>query len=212
MQINENITLIEGTGHNSNCYIIRGKINVLVDTGTRYNFECLKKHIKKKVDLIINTHCHYDHIGCNALLKREYGAKLAAHSLDAKYISSGNARHTCSVIFQEELKTITVDMLVKDNDTIEDTDLVVIHTPGHTEGGICLYDKKDKILFSGDTIFANGGIGRTDLPGGDHAILVSSIEALSKLDVKIILPGHGEPVLSNGSEYIKEILRRETIF
>lgn len=208
MQIAPGITLIEGVGANSNCYLVEcaGGINVLVDTGTADNFLRIKEHVKK-LDVIVNTHCHYDHTGGNLLVKKEFGAKLLAHELDAPYISSGDGEHTCSSMFGKVLTGVKVDIVLKDGDVVLDTTgLEVVHTPGHTVGGICLYDRKRKILFSGDTLFANGGVGRTDLPGGDYEALLASLRKISLLDVDVILPGHGECVLSGGSEYIQDVL------
>lgn len=210
MKITEQITLIEGLGENSNCYLVEGKITILIDTGTENNYQRIVPHIKKRLDLIINTHCHYDHIGSNNLLKENYSAKLAAHSLDAPSISSADPEYTCSSLFEKPLKEIIVDMILKDNDKIENTDLEIIHTPGHTEGSICLYDRKNKILFSGDTIFAGCGIGRTDLPGGSEKALLSSLSKISNLRIDILLPGHGEPLLENASRYIRA-MKKELI-
>lgn len=210
MQITSAITLIEGHAENSNCYLIEGKITILIDTGTESNYQRIASHIKKRLDLIINTHCHYDHIGSNYSLKEKYSSNLAAHELDAPYISSSDPEYTCSSLFGKSLKKIIVDIILKDKYKIENTDLEIIHTPGHTEGCICLYDRKKKILFSGDTIFAGGGIGRTDLPGGSEKVLLSSLAKISKLDIDILLPGHGEPLLENASMYIRA-LKKELI-
>lgn len=81
----------------------------------------------------------------------------------------------------------------------------VIQTPGHTKEDICLYNKETKTLISGDTVFGSGSVGRTDL-GGDIDELKKSVEKLAELDVEIILPGHGNPVLENGNEIIKKAL------
>ena len=208
MQIVEGITLIEGVGSNSNCYLVEcaGGINVLVDTGTEDNFLRIKEHVKR-VDAVVNTHCHYDHVGGNFLVKKEFGAKLLAHEADAPFISSGDGEQTCASMFGKVLAGVKVDVVLNDKDVIlGTTGLEVIHTPGHTAGGICLYDRKRRILFSGDTLFAHGGVGRTDLVGGDFGALVESIRKISLLDVEMILPGHGECVLSGGSEYMKEVL------
>jgi hydroxyacylglutathione hydrolase len=70
--------------------------------------------------------------------------------------------------------------------------LDVMETPGHSQGSICLYEKSEKILFSGDTVFPDGNIGRTDMYGGDTTELISSVERLTKLDVKTMYPGHME--------------------
>lgn len=210
MEITSAITLIEGLAENSNCYLIEGKITILIDTGTESNYQRIASHIKKRLDLIINTHCHYDHIGSDDLLKKKYRSKLAAHILDAPYISSADSEYTCSSLFMKPLKKIKIDMILKDMEKIENTGLEIIHTPGHTQGCICLYDRKKKILFSGDTIFAGGGIGRTDLPGGNEKALLSSLVKISKLDIDILLPGHGEPLLENASRYIRA-LKKELI-
>lgn len=72
-----------------------------------------------------------------------------------------------------------------------DSTLRVIHTPGHTPGSICLYEAQSKSLFSGDTVFPYGSVGRTDLPGGSSRDLIRSISRLVKLDVSVLYPGHG---------------------
>jgi glyoxylase-like metal-dependent hydrolase (beta-lactamase superfamily II) len=87
---------------------------------------------------------------------------------------------------------------LEDGDMIED--FRVIHTPGHTAGGICLWDGES--LISGDTIFAGGGVGRMDI-GGDYQDMKNSVEKLMGLDVKNIYPGHGPIVENNGKEHLK---------
>jgi len=208
MQIAEGITLIEGVGANSNCYLFEcaGRVNVLVDTGTEDNFLRIKEHVKR-IDVIVNTHCHYDHVGGNLLVKKEFEAKLLAHEADAPYISSGDVEHTCSSMFGKVLSGVKVDIVLKEGDVVlGTTGLEVVYTPGHSRGGICLYERNRRILFSGDTLFAHGGVGRTDLAGGDFGALLASIKKISLLDVEMILPGHGDCVLSHGSEYIRDVL------
>ncbi|MBU4246176.1 MAG: MBL fold metallo-hydrolase, partial [Nanoarchaeota archaeon] len=94
-----------------------------------------------------------------------------------------------------------------DGDLIKSGDLKlkVIHTPGHTKGSICLYDEKNKILFSGDTVFA-GSFGRVDFPGSSSREMKQTLEKLSKLEIDKILPGHGEIVWGSGNEVIKRLL------
>jgi glyoxylase-like metal-dependent hydrolase (beta-lactamase superfamily II) len=91
-----------------------------------------------------------------------------------------------------------VDIELEDGDEIDD--FKVIHTPGHTSGGICLWDGEN--LISGDTIFAGGGVGRMDI-GGDYTDMKNSVKKLMELDVKNIYPGHGPMVELNGKEHIK---------
>ncbi len=203
-RIGNNIVLLKLSDSDSNIYIID---DVAVDSGTGFNFSrlyTLLKVLKKSVaDIkqVINTHGHFDHIGGNGYF---INAKVAIHENDADIIETGDIERSVADFFDGKLKPRTVDMKLKEGDVLNigGMELEVIHTPGHTPGSICLYNRKDGILFTGDTIFANG-VGRTDLPGGDPNALRESIEKLKKLDVKIILPGHGEPVLENAKNVIE---------
>ena len=95
---------------------------------------------------------------------------------------------------------IVPDTVLSDGDRIGD--LRVIHTPGHTPGGICLYEPEEKLLFSGDTVFTGGSFGRYDFPGGDRTVLAASLERLGALEVEGLYPGHGEPVARGGGRHI----------
>ena len=203
-RIGNNIVLLKLSDSDSNIYIID---DAAIDSGTGFNFSrlyTLLKVLKKSVaDIkqVINTHGHFDHIGGNGYF---INAKIAIHENDADIIETGDIERSVADFFDGKLKPRTVDMKLKEGDVLNigGMELEVIHTPGHTPGSICLYNRKDGILFTGDTIFANG-VGRTDLPGGDPNALRESIEKLKKLDVKIILPGHGEPVLENAKNVIE---------
>lgn len=142
---------------------------------------------------IINTHGHPDHVGANAALKREFGLKIVASPLDAALMQSGS--DLLSVMGVRTVPSPPPDVTVGDGDTIDigDIRLEVLHTPGHTEGGICLYWRGGGILFTGDTLFA-GSIGRTDFPGGSWPELEKSIRGriYTLPDETAILPGHGE--------------------
>jgi glyoxylase-like metal-dependent hydrolase (beta-lactamase superfamily II) len=192
-----NITMIEGIGFDSNIYLFD---DIIVDTGTGENFEYVFNSIKKAgfnmvedIKRIINTHCHFDHTGGNHF----FNAKIAIHQADAPAIENGDNIATAAYMFGKSLEPTKVDFHLKEGDKINDFE--VIHTPGHTIGGICLYD--GETLISGDTVFADGGFGRYDI-GGDINVLRESIQKLSELDVEYLLPGHG-PAVSNGSEHIK---------
>ncbi len=142
---------------------------------------------------IINTHLHLDHCFGANWVKRTYGVKLMAAQPDAilgKIIPQQYQMFGIKPVNE----TVDIDVNLTDGDIIEigESTLKVISTPGHTQGGICLYDEKDKLLFSGDTIFY-GSVGRTDLPGGNQMQLIKSIrDKILTLpsDVRI-LPGHG---------------------
>ncbi|MDY7032539.1 MAG: MBL fold metallo-hydrolase [Thermodesulfobacteriota bacterium] len=142
-----------------------------------------------KIRYIVNTHSHNDHIAFNAETLSKTGAQLIIHELEAKSLT-----RIYKGIFNRMLggrPSPEPDVLVKDGDSIRigGSSLEVIHTPGHSKGGICLYS--DDNLFTGDTLFV-GGIGRTDLPGGSLKVLLHSIEKrlLALPDETIVWPGH----------------------
>ena len=192
-----NIVFIPGYNMDSNCYLIG---DVLVDTGTGFNEEYLISQIerhginRKDISLVVNTHCHFDHIGGNYLFE---DAEIAVHELDAISMKNKDDLGTSINAFENEANS-RVDIELKDGDEIRG--FKVIHTPGHTSGGICLWDGVN--LISGDTVFSHGGVGRFDI-GGNFDDLKESVFKLTKLDVINLLPGHGPLVEGNGKEHIK---------
>lgn len=143
-----------------------------------------------KIKYIINTHGHPDHVCGNKYLKDKTGAEIVMHSADADFFSQTRVEQFFSQLGLPA--SPPADKCVEHGDTItfgRET-LTVIHTPGHTPGGMCLYSKPN--LFSGDTLFA-GGVGRTDFPGGSTQELLDSIKnrLLSLPPDTIVWPGHG---------------------
>ena len=154
---------------------------------------------------IVNTHGPADHIAANAELKERYPeTELCVHSADAELLLE--PVKNLSALFGRSIKSPPADRTVEQGDEIAlgKNCFKVIHLPGHTPGGIALYwpgtDSVAPMLFSGDTLFA-GGIGRTDLPGGDEEALIAAIrEKLFTLpDDSLVLPGHG-PCTTIGRE------------
>ncbi|MBW2522393.1 MAG: MBL fold metallo-hydrolase [Deltaproteobacteria bacterium] len=143
-----------------------------------------------EVVYIINTHGHPDHVCGNRRLKEATGAAIVMHEADADFFGQQQVEQFFSQLGLTP--SPPVDKRVKAGDTLAfgEESLTVIHTPGHTPGGICLYAKPN--LFSGDTLFA-GGVGRTDFPGGSTRELLESIKSrlLSLPEDTVVWPGHG---------------------
>jgi glyoxylase-like metal-dependent hydrolase (beta-lactamase superfamily II) len=121
----------------------------------------------------------------------------------------GDDLTTVAYLFGQEAPEYKVDGLLTEGMVIDlgKWKLDVMETPGHSQGSICLYEKSEKILFSGDTVFPDGNIGRTDMYGGDTTELVSSVERLTKLDVKTMYPGHMEITSKDVDRQIQMSLR-----
>ena len=189
----------------SNCFIVGSEATregMIIDPGADANT------ILKAVDdlglsivLIVATHNHMDHIGALGKVKEATGADYAVHELDTEGMKPEVFGRMVGVVMGGSFKaTPRPDRLLHEDDVIEVGDLkfIVLHTPGHTPGGISLLG--DGIVFSGDTLF-NFGIGRTDMRGGDFGTLMHSI--VNKLmvlpDDTVVYPGHG-PSTTIGDE------------
>ncbi len=186
----------------ANCFIVGCETTrqaAVIDPGADAD-RILKKLADERltVSYIIDTHGHFDHAGANRRLKEATGAILVIHELDKPMLQNLS---TMSAMFGMSAENSPPpDMTVQDGDIIRigSITLTVLHTPGHTPGGISLVT--DGCVFVGDTLFA-GSIGRTDFPGGDYDTLISSIRnKLYPLDDRtVVYTGHG-PDTTIGSE------------
>ncbi len=186
----------------SNCFILgcaKTKEAVVIDPGGDADRILLSlADSSLKVKYIINTHGHFDHVSANGKMRDATSADILIHPLDAAML--GNLSSNAAFFGISVENSPPCDQNIEEDDSVSfgNITLKVIHTPGHTPGGISLYT--DGIVFVGDTLFA-GSIGRTDFPGGDFNTLISSIKTkLFKMDDKIrVFSGHG-PETSIGKE------------
>jgi glyoxylase-like metal-dependent hydrolase (beta-lactamase superfamily II) len=180
----------------SNCYIVGSeatKDGMIIDPGADAEF--ILEHVRQAgldIKLIVVTHSHMDHTGALGAVKEATGAPFAMHEAEGNGgMMQGMARMLGMLATRSFSSPPKPDRLVKDGEIIQVGDLsfTVIHTPGHSPGGISLYGHG--VVFSGDTLF-NFGIGRFDLPGCSYANLMDSLRKLLTLpDETTVLPGHG---------------------
>jgi glyoxylase-like metal-dependent hydrolase (beta-lactamase superfamily II) len=178
----------------ANCYILakaEGSAAVIIDPGESKKRidEVLKKH-KLKAGLIINTHGHYDHIGCDD----KFAVPIYIHTRDMTFLRDSRLNLSGTFAFPYEVKS---EVRAVEHNSVVELDgilLKVLHIPGHTPGGIALLMEKpqDNMVFTGDSLFCQG-IGRSDLPGGDEFALIKYIKErlLTLPDDTIVYPGHG---------------------
>ncbi len=187
-------------GDETNCYIVqdeKSKETMVIDAaGDVDKIIEMLDILQAKLKYIYLTHCHGDHIGGVKELKEKYGGKIVAQRLAAENLRDPNINLTTYI--GDKGLTIDTDARVDDNDLIHlgELEFRVIHTPGHTSGGSCLYCEKEQLLFSGDTLF-RGTWGRTDVPTGDFETVIKSITKKLMIlpDETIVYPGHGKSTM-----------------
>ena len=191
-----------------NCFILaddKTREAVVIDPGDDAG-DILKIIGEKglKVRYIVNTHAHFDHVGANTAIKEATGAELLLHEADAPVLAT--VSHQSRSFGMNPVSSPAADRLLKHGDLIAagEVSLKVLHTPGHTPGGISLLEQG--MVFTGDALFA-GSIGRTDFPGGDLMTLLRAIKThlMTLPDDTKVFSGHG-PASTIGEE------RRENPF
>lgn len=179
-----------------NCFILgceETRQGVVVDAGDDAGqiIAAVERH-GLAIGQVINTHGHFDHVGANRRVVERFGARLLIHEADAPMLERSAAVAKAYGIQGEN--SPQPDAFLEDGMEISfgKCRMQVLHTPGHTQGGCCLYLEAEKMVITGDTLFADS-IGRTDLPGGSHEQLLASIRTrLFPLpDDVVAYPGHG---------------------
>jgi glyoxylase-like metal-dependent hydrolase (beta-lactamase superfamily II) len=195
----------------ANCYILgceQTKEAVVIDPGDETDRILLMlAESALKVKYILNTHGHFDHVGGNKKLKDVTGAELMIHAADAPMLKHLSASAANWGLFADD--SPPPDRTIAEGDTIsfgKDITLRVIHTPGHTPGGVSFHT--DEKVFVGDTLFQSS-IGRTDFPGGNFETLISSIKnKLFMLGDKVeVFTGHGDPTTIGREKRFNPFLR-----
>jgi glyoxylase-like metal-dependent hydrolase (beta-lactamase superfamily II) len=180
----------------TNCYLIGDEATnkaLVIDAGgeTEQILEQLRQR-GLKLELIVATHGHFDHHDGVRLLKEQTGARFLMHQADVFGLKTTDAPQP--------------DGFLQDNDNVEcgRLNFKIIHTPGHSPGGICLYSEKEKVLFSGDTLFL-GTYGRVDLPYSDEAAMINSLKRLLNLPPEtVVFPGHGKATTIGAEQNVIE--------
>lgn len=161
--------------------------SILVDVGTGDSWEEIQK--LEKIDKVVLTHSHYDHVDNLPKVEDRYSPKIYAYEPDNLPVKASK---------------------LKEDDEIGlgGLDFEIFHTPGHKNDSICLYSPQEKILFAGDLLFPKGGFGRTDLDEGDRDLLIQSIKKIEDFEVFEMYCGHEEAAKENVERQISESLNK----
>ncbi|MFP8957986.1 MBL fold metallo-hydrolase [Natrialbaceae archaeon A-CW3] len=170
----------------SNAFLVTGDRPVLVDTGANFDIVSRIQERTDALEAVVLTHTHPDHVGNLAAVTEAFDVEVWGYDPDVDGI----------------------DRSIADESTIRlgDHEYVALHTPGHKDDHLCLYAAEPGILFAGDLIFQNGGFGRTDLPEGDRATLIESIDRVLEVvdgELSELHTGHGPSVTTRPYDHVE---------
>ncbi len=177
--------------------------------GQQKSIEILEDAISsKKITQILLTHGHIDHVGGIMALQSTLELDVITSEIEAQHLKSGDSSYI-EPFMGSKCPPIDISREVFEGDVfnIGNFSFNILHTPGHTHGSISLWDEKNKILISGDTVFPQGSFGRTDLRTGNSEEMVESLKRLSDLDIRVLLPGHMPPVISTTGSPLNSVKR-----
>ena len=219
-RILNDVSLLFGYGYNCNGYLVSSSNgeSLLIDSGLG-SFDAtwgysLNKPLEelsiaiKSFDIrnVFLTHAHLDHVGGIASLtsNQKENIKIYCHEEEKKYLELPDSRYIDPLMSSSiEPIIISKSFANKENFSIGEYTFQVIHTPGHTQGSMCLYEPTRKWLFSGDCVFPQGSFGRVDFPSSDAEKMISSLEILASLEIESLFAGHMEPLITGAQESIK---------
>lgn len=198
VELRPSIYQIRSEKPGSHVYLIKGQVkNVLIDTGMAANFPALEASLldlnlmPSDIDFVILTHEHFDHIGATSFFFKT--AVVAAHRLAANKIELQDEFVTMMKSGDKSSIPFRADVWLEQDTTIDlgNYRLRTLHSPGHTSGCICLYEYNERLLFTGDAIFAGGTLSGI-LSSGNISDYMSSLTRLSTLRINEFYPGHGK--------------------
>lgn len=214
-----NIHKVDGL-RGSNAYLVSDQEGlILIDTGMPGNAQKIIDYVNSinrkpsEITRIVLTHCHMDHVGSVQELKGLTNAKVAIHREDAPFLTGEKSlpspKGAVGVAFKAfspfvKTKPVQPDILLEEGDRVGG--MTVVHTPGHTPGSIALYDPEKKLIFIGDTMrYQNGKLtGPPEQFTPDMSEALRSIKKISLMEFDVMLSGHGDPLLPNASQMVKE--------
>lgn len=222
MKLTERLYLVGGSAYglsptgDCNVYLVNGGDEcALIDTGGGYGIPSILDNVRKdgldpmKITKTLITHCHFDHIGGNYDIKEETGTAILCHPTDREAIEKLNEFSLYSMAQERGLKfkAVSIDDIVKDGDIVNvgDIRIEVVHTPGHTPGGISFLfeDAGVKSLLSGDIISASGRLGYINGPGFNLQDWKDSIKKLIEISPRRLFPGHGTFLLDDAPSHLR---------
>jgi len=203
VEIMDNLFFIQRGYLNGNHFVYRSEQPVLIDTAYITDFETTEKLITSlgvdiaHTKMIVNTHCHCDHIGGNKIVQDRSSCQIAMHKMGKHFIDSRDDWSTWWKYYDQDAAFFNCSRGLDDGDAISigSHQFEVVYTPGHAADGIVLYNKMEKVLISSDTLWENDMAVITERVEGSRACfsMMESLEKLEKLEVKVVYPGHGRP-------------------
>ncbi|MDY6953755.1 MAG: MBL fold metallo-hydrolase [Thermodesulfobacteriota bacterium] len=203
IEVVEDLFFIERGYLNGNHFVYKGKDPVLIDTAYISDFAETERLINQAgvdlcdVRLIVTTHCHCDHIGGNKIIQERSGCDIFLHKAGKRFMDRRDSWSTWWDYYDQEAAFFEPTKALEDGDVVAAGPhaFEVIHTPGHAADGIVLYDRKEKVLISSDTLWEKEMAVMTLPIEGSSALqeMLDSLERIASLDVDVVFPGHGRP-------------------